>query len=84
MSHERSPGYIAGDNWLVCDVCGFDYRKSQMRKRWDGAMVCHKDYESRHPQDTLKSRSEKQNVVDARPVPEYRFLGTNEVQPEDL
>jgi hypothetical protein len=76
--------FVLGDSNAICDVCGFKFKGSQLRKRWDGAMTCSKDWESRHPLDTLKSRQERQNVKDARPEPEYRFLTTNEVQPEDL
>lgn len=59
--------YIPGDYWMICDVCGFQYRRSQMRKRWDGAWVCPKDYERRHPQDSVKVRKERAGVPVARP-----------------
>jgi hypothetical protein len=55
--------YKRGD-WLAdCGVCGFTYYASELRKRWDGVMVCASDFEERHPQDLLRiPRSE-------RPVP---------------
>lgn len=80
----REWAYIAGDPWIYCDVCGFKTRRSQTLKRWDGAVVCTKDWEPRHPQDRIKARSERQVINDPRPEPEHRFLGTNEVSPEDL
>ena len=55
MTHSRNPGWVPGDHWVVCDVCGFDYRHSDMKIRWDGLAVCSADYETRHPQDFLKS-----------------------------
>jgi len=67
MAHSLNPGYIPGDYWMVCDVCGFDYRWSQMRKRWDGAWVCAKDWEPHNPQDFVKARKEKIAVPVARP-----------------
>lgn len=76
--------YIAGDPWCICDVCGFKVRKSVTKKRWDGAIVCQQDFETRHPLDTIRSRSERQAVVDARPEPAPRFVEANEVQPGDL
>ena len=79
-----SDNFVLGDSKAVCDVCGFHFKQSQLRKRWDGAMCCTKDWESRHPQDTIKARSERSVVRNARPEPEYRFLSTNEIQPEDL
>ncbi len=77
-------GFVLGDSKAVCDVCGFHMHQSDLRKRWDGAMVCDADWESRHPQDLIKARAERNNVKDARPEPEHRFLGTNEITADDL
>lgn len=76
--------FALGDSNGVCDVCGFDYKQSQLRKRWDGAMVCNQDWESRHPQDQIKPRSERSNVKNARPRPEHRFLEVGEITVDDL
>lgn len=76
--------FILGDTNSICDVCGHKYKGSQLRKRWDGAMVCSADFETRHPQDLIKARPERNNVKNARFEPAYRFLAANEVQPEDL
>lgn len=44
----------------VCAVCGFVYKHYDLKKRWDGAMVCEKDFESRHPMDFQRvPRTEK-------------------------
>lgn len=71
--------FVLGDSKAVCDVCGFDYKQSQLRKRWDGAMVCSNDWESKHPQDLIKIRGERNNVKDARipPEPHYVAIGEN-------
>jgi hypothetical protein len=76
--------FILGDSKACCDVCGFHFKGSQLRKRWDGAMVCSKDYEVQHPQDNIKIRAERNNVKDARPEPEYRFLAVGEITAADL
>lgn len=48
----RPPGrYVAGDFWLECDECGFAYRLSELTRRWDGALVCRKDWDPPHPRD---------------------------------
>lgn len=70
--------FILGDSNCVCDVCGFKYKRSQLKKRWDGAIVCAEDFETRHPQDLIKPRPERQNVKDSRPEPEPYYVGTNE------
>lgn len=50
--------YKNRDHWRECDVCGFDYLRSELRKRWDGAIVCKKDFETkpRHMQTKHKPR----------------------------
>lgn len=76
--------FILGDSNAICDVCGFKYKQSQLRKRWDGAMTCDADWESRHPQDMIKARPERNNVKDARPEPTHRFLAVGEITKDDL
>ena len=76
--------FVLGDSKACCDVCGFDYKQSQLRKRWDGAMVCSADWEARHPQDQVKPRAERSVVKNARPAPEPRFLEANEITGADL
>lgn len=76
--------FILGDSNGLCDSCGFKFKQSALRKRWDGAMVCRDDYELRHPQDELKARPERNNVKDARPEPEYRFLAVGEITADQL
>jgi len=45
--------------WPVnCDVCGFRFPSDQIKKRWDGAYTCAKDWETRHPQTLIKIRGE--------------------------
>lgn len=49
-NHYYSPG-----EWNVhCDVCGFKFKSSQIKKRWDGFMVCEKDWEADHPQKHIR------------------------------
>jgi len=75
MPHPRNPGYIAGDHWVVCDVCGFEYRHSIMRKRWDGLVVCPWDFELRHPQDFVRDKHENITAKGlVRPEPESSFI----------
>ncbi len=48
--------YVSGQWNVICDVCGFKFKSGQIRKRWDGLMVCSKDYETDHPQKYLRVR----------------------------
>lgn len=79
----RENVYIPGDYYLLCEVCGFKIRRTKAFKRWDGAMVCKKDFEQRHPLDLIEPRADQQNVVDAR-YAEPVFVTDNQVQPGDL
>jgi hypothetical protein len=67
--------YIPGDFWRICEVCGFKRRASQTSKRWDGLIVCHEDFEARHPQDFVRGRRDRQNVPDPRPEAADVFIG---------
>jgi hypothetical protein len=64
MSHAgHRDRYKAGDYLADCHICGFTYYASQLRKRWDGYMVCDSDFEERHPSDLQQApRAE-------RPIP---------------
>jgi len=61
--------YISGDWWVICDVCGSKIRASNSSKRWDGLIVCQEDYETRHPLDFIRSKTDKISVPFARPRP---------------
>lgn len=58
----------------ICDVCGFKYKAWQLKERWDGQMVCHLDWETRHPQDLIKIPKDDQSIPWARPEPPDVFV----------
>ena len=62
-----------GDWKAVCDVCGVVFHGSELRRRWDGFMVCSDDYEQRHPQDLIRLRPERTSLPWARPYPTDTF-----------
>lgn len=70
----RATGFILGDWNAICDVCGFLYKASQMKERWDGLMVCSLDWELRHPQDMLRVPPEDQSVPWSRPEQPDSFI----------
>lgn len=77
-------GYRSGDYYVICDECGFKVRSSDTRMRWDNRRVCLKDWEPRHPQDSVRGRRDRQRVPDARPEPADVFLNPNDVTADDL
>ena len=58
-----------GSHAVICDRCGFRYHAEDLKKEWQGLMVCAKCYEPKHPQDLIKS------VQDQKPKAFYRPEG---------
>lgn len=56
-----------GDHNAWCDRCGFKFKASELRREWQGFMVCASCYEPRNPQDLLKARPEKSIPPFVRP-----------------
>lgn len=52
-----------GDWNAICDVCGFKKKASELRKRWDGLMVCEDDWETRHPSDLYRFPTSTESIV---------------------
>lgn len=75
---------VLGDWNALCDVCGFKFKASELRRRWDGYMVCSADFEQRHPQDLIRLRPEKQAAPWVRPYPEDQFVTVAPVDPDSL
>lgn len=62
-------------SWNVhCDVCGFKFKSDQIKKRWDGLMVCENDYEHDHPQKYLRVHEDKQSVPFVRKQNDDTFV----------
>lgn len=67
--------YYKPGTWnAICDVCGFEYKSDEMKKRWDGLMVCPQDFEHRHPMDFMRVRSETLSVPWTRPEADDTFI----------
>jgi hypothetical protein len=64
---------------VICDVCGFKLWDRELKKRWDGLMVCSADFETRHPQDRVRAKPDKQNPPWVRPEPADVFLDPGDV-----
>lgn len=73
-----------GDYYRICDVCGFKVYASETRKRWDGMIVCHEDWEPRHPQDYVRGKRDRQIVAEPRPEAPASFLDPGDVSESDL
>lgn len=58
----------------ICDICGFRFKSDELKKNWKGLMVCSADFETRHPQEFVRGRTEKIGVPWARPEGEDVFI----------
>ena len=66
--------YKHGSWNAICDICGFKFKANQLKRRWDGLMVCRKDFEFRHPQERLRPVTDTQGVPWTRPPPTDVFI----------
>lgn len=69
--------YISGQWNVICDSCGKKIKSGEAKQRWDGFIVCPQDYEQRHPQDFVKSRTDKISVPFTRPIPTETYIIVN-------
>jgi len=69
----KSDYYAKSDYNTICDVCGFKYKASSLKKRWDGFMVCRKDWEPRNAQDYVRGVKDTQSLPWTRPEPPDSF-----------
>lgn len=66
--------YDKGDWKAICDVCGREFKASQLNKRWDGLMCCKQDWEPRQPQDFVRGVADPQLVPWVRDEPTDSFI----------
>lgn len=43
---------------VICQSCGFRFPSNEIKQRWDGLLVCDKDFEPRHPQTLIRIPTE--------------------------
>lgn len=68
----------------ICDRCGHKYKGSELKKTWDGLMVCEYDYEPRHPQDFVKGVKDDMSTPYTRAEATDTFLDPGDVTPGSL
>src|SRR5574337_2147516 len=70
-----SADYYKRGSWnFICEVCGQKFKAEQMRKRWDGLIVCHADWEPRHAQDFVRGVKDNPSVPISRPEAPDSFV----------
>jgi len=66
--------FVSGQWNAICDRCGFKFKSSELKKDWQGLMVCEKDFEPRHPQSLIKTVTETAFPDWTRPETEDTFI----------
>lgn len=62
--------YLAEGDWNArCYFCGFKFKASQLRRHWQGFYVCATCFETRQPQDFVRSLPDTQTPPWAQPTP---------------
>lgn len=70
MSNYYKPG-----TWnVICQLCGREFKSDEIRKRWDGLMVCSSDYETRHILDFIRTPPDRSSVPYTSPEPADNFI----------
>lgn len=59
MTTHRSGSYVYN---AICDVCGWQFKSTELRQRWDGYMVCDKDWETRNILDFYRPRNDNHKL----------------------
>ena len=59
--------FKSGDWNAVCDICGFRFKASQLKRNWKNEYVCENDFELRNAQDFIRVPTEKVSVPWVRP-----------------
>ena len=78
----RNTWYKPGDWSAICDVCGFKFKASELKKRWDGMYVCKDDFETRHPSDFVHPIRPEPILPWTRPEQTDVFVDANYCTPE--
>jgi hypothetical protein len=71
--------FVSGDWWILCDSCNKKIQASKAKHRWDGFIVCSDCFETRHPQDFIRTRADKISVPFSRPRSTDTYVVTDDV-----
>jgi hypothetical protein len=66
--------YVNGDWNAICDDCGWEYKASELKSRWDGLRVCYRCWEPRHPQDFVRGVADIQAPQWTRSEPSDTYV----------
>lgn len=65
--------YLSGEFNVTCDRCSKKIKAHKAKHEWTGFIVCEDCFETRHPQDFVKVKTDKVSVPFTRPIPTLVF-----------
>ena len=72
--------YFKHGSWnAVCDLCSGKFKADELKKRWDGLIVCKEDWEPNHPQKFLRVSSDPKSVPFVRSDPYTVFVNAQAI-----
>lgn len=75
---------MSGDYRVICDICGFKFWNTELRRNWKGLMVCSEDFEHRNRQEFVRGVPPDKAPYGSKALGAYTFLAPNEVTADDL
>lgn len=70
--------YYKPGTWnIICALCGVEFKSDEIKKRWDGLLVCNNDYENRNILDFTRVMPEMGSVPYSNPEPADQFVTIN-------
>ena len=67
--------FVSGEWAAICDVCGWKYKASELKERWDGLRVCEPDWEPKPSQLIQPKFREQLTVPYVAPEPNETSVG---------
>lgn len=58
----------------MCAVCGVKFKSDEIKKRWDGLLVCKEDFENRNILDFTRVKPEMGSVPYSNPEVPDQFI----------
>lgn len=80
----RADYWSPGSYNQIDDRTGFKVKSFNTKREWTGQTVRTQSWETRHPQDLIRSVEDRQDVDDPNPEQENVFLTDNQVVASDL
>jgi hypothetical protein len=67
--------YFKSGDWnVLCEICGFKFKASELKETWDNKRVCVQDFEVRHPLDLIRAPKPEKALPWTRPEPTNQFV----------